>query len=632
MKKNKCVGRLILITVLCALANCWAKEKPPVQFEEKREADTTALRERSEKAWSQIVKQSDIEIAKAKLPKDDSVKIMVKEITFSGNTLVTTKKIIANMPVIFNTSNKPLKEASGEYLYDFTAVREILATPGTPRGVTARTIQGLTQYVLSIYQNKNYGGIYVYVPAETLKGEELKDGILRIDIIEAHVSNVGMKYYDADQNAVPKGYLDSNAMLGWSPVKEGKVINKKKLDDFVNLLNLNPDRYVTATVSKGDEPNTLAVNYGIYEASPWHFFAQVDNSGVKGREWNPKVGIINTNLLGRDDSFFAMYQVPWDSDWQDNYSLFGSYDFPLTGPELRLNIYGGYSAFNLSPHDSDLDFIGGGKFIGANLKYNVLQYRGWFFDVTGNISEEQSDITPFFGSTGINEAASNVRMTLLGYALDLYKRDDISNTSFGYKFTENTGGSGREEFNKSRPPVPGRVDKYFTIHTLSAAHSRILDVNRITRISSTFRWIMTEDRLPPAKMTPFGGMYSVRGYKEYELIADEGILASAQYEFDLVRYEKLKRASRADVDNEQRKEKGLKKLSPLTFIDYGHSKTNGLSGQENKTENLLSVGIGMLGEYGDNFSSAVYYGIPLRATEDTKAGSGRVNVTFMLRW
>jgi hemolysin activation/secretion protein len=180
--------------------------------------------------------------------------------------------------------------------------------------------------------------------------------------------------------------------------------------------------------------------------------------------------------------------------------------------------------------------------------------------------------------------------------------------------------------------VPGRVDKYFTIHTLSAAHSRILDVNRVTRISSTFRWIMTEDRLPPAKMTPFGGMYSVRGYKEYELIADEGILASAQYEFDLVRYEKLKRASRADVDKEQRKEKGLKKLSPLTFIDYGHSKTNGLSGQENKTENLLSVGIGMLGEYGDNFSSAVYYGIPLRATEDTKAGSGRVNVTFMLRW
>ena len=257
--------------------------------------------------------------------------------------------------------------------------------------------------MLSVYQRKNYAGIYVYVPVDALEnGKELKDGILQVNILEASVSTVGAKYYDADQNAVEKGRLDANALLGWSPAKSGKVLNRKRLDDYINLLNQNPDRYVSATVSQGAEPNTLAVNYSVYEANPWHYFIQVDNSGVKGREWNPKIGVINTNLLGRDDSFFAMYQVPWDfSDWEDNYSLFGSYDFPLTGPELRLNIYGGYSEFNLNPQDSDIDFIGGGKFIGANLKYNVLQRRGWFLDVTGSISEEKSDDTPFLGSIDI---------------------------------------------------------------------------------------------------------------------------------------------------------------------------------------------------------------------------------------
>jgi len=52
-------------------------------------------------------------------------------------------------------------------------------------------------------------------------------------------------------------------------------MNRKKLDDFVNLLNLNPDRYVSTVVGKGEEPNTLGVNYGIYEANPWHYFIQV---------------------------------------------------------------------------------------------------------------------------------------------------------------------------------------------------------------------------------------------------------------------------------------------------------------------------------------------------------------------
>ena len=155
--------------------------------------------------------------------------------------------------------------------------------PGEVREVSARTIAGLTQYILSVYQQKNYGGIYVYVPAEALKGGTgLADGILPVNIIEAHVSSVGVKYYDVNQAAVQKGRLDANAVLLWSPARQGKVLNKKQLDDFVNLLNLNPDRYVNAVVSKGGEANALAIDYGIYEANPWHWFAQVDNSGVKG--------------------------------------------------------------------------------------------------------------------------------------------------------------------------------------------------------------------------------------------------------------------------------------------------------------------------------------------------------------
>ena len=143
-----------------------------------------------------------------------------------------------------------------------------------------------------------------------------------------------------------------------------------------------------------------------------------------------------------------------DSNWKDNYSLFGSYDFPLTGPGLRLNIYGGYSEFDLSSQTSDISFVGGGKFIGANLKYNVLQTNGWFFDVIGSISEEKSTVTP---SLFPEFTASNVRMDLWGAAVDIHKRDDISNSSLGYKFTTSMGGSGEEEFSNGKD---GRGERF----------------------------------------------------------------------------------------------------------------------------------------------------------------------------
>jgi hemolysin activation/secretion protein len=619
--------RLVLVFVLTGLPILIAAEKPPQQFEEQRKTEAKQQEVETTRAKNQDVKE---QFANVKLPEDTTALLKVKEIRFSGNTLVLTSELVAKMPAIFNASDKPLTKAESKYLYNLSPVREVLSTPGQTCEISARTVQGLTQYVLSVYQQKNYGGIYVYVPAESLKGgTELKDGILPVTILEAHVLSIGTKYYDANQTVVEKGRLDANTLLGWSPVKSGKVLNRKRLDDYINLLNQNPDRYVSATVSQGAEPNTLAVNYGVYEANPWHYFIQVDNSGVKGREWNPKIGVINTNLLGRDDSFFAMYQVPLDSDWQDNYSLFGSYDFPLTGPELRLNIYGGYSAFNLTPQDSDLDFIGGGKFVGANLKYNVLQTHGWFVDVTGSISEEQSTLTPFLDSTVV--VKSKTRMDLWGLGVDIHKRDDISMSSLGYKFSTSMGGSNDNEFNNIRQGA----ERDFTIHTFSATHSRNLDPDKVTQLSSTLRWIVTEYRLPPAKMTPFGGMYSVRGYKEYETIADGGFLGSVQYEFDLVRYEKTNGASKQETENADKsksKKFSLKKLAPLVFLDFGRTDITDPTGSETPHQTFVSMGPGVTAEIGDNFSVGLYWGIALRTTERTDAGDSRVNVTLMARW
>lgn len=562
--------------------------------------------------------------AQVNLPEDTSARLVVRELRISGNTLISTERLLEYMPEIFNASDQRLSEADDLYLYDLSVIREVVARPGEPRKVSVRSIQGLTQYILSIYRGEDYSGIYVYVPEGAIvDGAELVDDILPINILEAPVSEVRIKYFDAERNEVEQGYLKRSVLEKWSPVKRDEVASQRSLDYLINLLNLNPDRHVSAIVSKGAEPNTLAVEYDVYETRPWHFFIQADNSGTSDRQWSPRVGVINTNFMGIDDRLTVLYQAALD-DFEENYSIFGSYDFPVAGPRLRLNLYGGYSEFDINPESGVIDFLGSGKFYGGVLRYNLFQRRGWFVDVSGSLSHEESNITPtseIFTNSQLALFASDVDMDLVGFGISAHRRKDMSNTSLMLNGVQNIGGSSNAEFEQARP----NADSDFTIFTAAASYSQYVDRDKIQQFRGTGRWIYPTERLVPAKMTSFGGMYSVRGYDEYEIVADGGILASLQYEYDLVRHR------RAGGDETLIREE-LRKLAPLVFVDFGRSSIKDPVATEEKHQTLLSVGVGTIFEIGENFSGAIYYGHPLKDSAGTRKGKGRINASAMIRW
>ncbi len=574
------------------------------------------------------------QVASLELPEDNTIRLRVRDIRFTGNMLITTETLIAEMPLVYNASGTPLIKAQSRDLYDLRGIRDIFNDPNQSTEVSLRSIQGLTQYILSEYTDKGYSGIYVFVPKEAIKDSvSLVDEILPIYVIEAIVSEVTTKFYDVERNEAEEGRLRRNVLESWLPVREGKVAKQKKLDNMLNLLNEDPDRYINAMVSPGSDPNTLAVQYNVYETSPWHYFVQVDNSGTDERQWSPRFGLINTNLLGYDDRFTAIYQAKPDSTYDDNYSLFGSYDFPVAGPRLRLNLYGGYSEFDINPGTGPFNFLGNGSFYGGVLRYNLLQKKGWFFDLIGSLSHEESRFKPRLFDKSLIPLltpllTSDVEMDLLSYGINIYRNTDMSSTSLGLTRTQSIGGSSQRRFWDYAPinPTGARTnaDRHFAIYSVSVNHSQYLDEKRVQQLRSTFRWIWPNERLVPAKMTSFGGMHSVRGYDEYEIIADGGILASVQYEFDLVRYSSA-------IEQETIADQKLRKLAPLAFVDYGRSRIIKPVAGEKRHEELCSIGTGLAAEFGNHISAAVYYGYPLIATDDTRRGKGRLNASLMLR-
>jgi len=310
---------LLLCLVFCVTTgNARAEaiaEPEPTKTEARLKLEEKAKEEKEKKRIA-VSKISREEIAMLDLPEDTSALMTAKELRINGNTLLTTEELLSNIPLVYNASDVPLQEAESMNLYDFRTLCDIIDEPGRPRQISARTIQGLTQCILSLYRDKGYSGIFVSVPPGALEeGRKLRDEILPINIIEAAVTSVTTNYYTPDNEIVEKGYLNPSYLQEWSPIKIGEVGKEKELSNFINLLNLNPDRYISATVSKGTEPDTLAVGYNIYEANPWHYFLQVDNAGTNDRQWSPRVGLINTNLLGIDDRLTVFFPWSWGVVW-----------------------------------------------------------------------------------------------------------------------------------------------------------------------------------------------------------------------------------------------------------------------------------------------------------------------------
>jgi hemolysin activation/secretion protein len=649
MNRDKNMARIMYCIFLCvgfcfasgyllaadSIEPTTAQPEPTLEAKAAEAQRAEAAAKRRQKAVEQSRAKLEEVITQLDLPQDTSPRITAKEVRIIGNTKVSTDRLLKNVPSVYNESDQPILQAQSSNLYDLRALQDIIIQPGRPREISSRAIQGFTKYIISAYQAKGYAGIYAYVPSDVLKDNKLRGDILLIEVIEAPVESVTTNYFTPQNERVEaeEGYLSSSALLDWSPVETGEVANQKELQEFVNLLNLNPDRYISPVISRGTEKNTLAMSYNIYEASPWHYFLQADNAGTDDRQWSPRVGLINTNLLGIDDKFTVFYQSPWDRDFAEEYSIYGSYDFPLMGPKLRLNLFAAYSQFDVDG-GGGIDFLGNGSMFGGKLRYNVFQKDDWHFDLTSSLSRETSKIRST--SSLLNEAGigvGEVEMNLWGIGFDIHRRTDMANTSITFDRVENVGGSPQRKFwdSVALSGVRENSDRDFVIYTTTANHSQYLDPDKIQRASGSLRWINPDERLVPAKMTSFGGMYSVRGYKESRIVADGGVIASVQYEYDLVEHERSKDSSETETQDTDRP--WLQKLAPLVFYDYGRTKVEETrSTGEKGDQDLSSVGVGALVEIGENFSGAVYYGYPLVSTEDTDQGDGRLNISLMMRW
>ena len=123
---------------------------------------------------------------------------------------------------------------------------------------------------------------------------------------------------------------------------------------------------------------------------------------------------------------------------------------------------------------------------------------------------------------------------------------------------------------------------------------------------------LTVDPLLSLEQFSLGGAGSVRGYRQDQLLTDNGVFASAELRVPILRIPE---------------EESLLQLTP--FIDYGYGWNSGRRGNPDPNQ-LVSVGLGLLWQTSDRFTARLDWGIPLTDVQSNQRTLQDAGILFSI--
>ena len=344
------------------------------------------------------------------------------------------------------------------------------------------------------------------------------------------------------------------AIVRHSPLKAangaqpGSLLEKRKLDAYLQRLNRLPGRRVEAAVSSTSDPGSVVLDYLVNEKRAWFAYGQVSNTGTDATSpWRERLGFTYNQLTDFDDVLALDYIT---SSITGGNAGFLSYDRPLIFPDvLRVKALGSYGEFTARDVGISLEEFTGTSWT-AGLEATWSPWRIWDtaidFTVGGawqnvmvtnrtiDLKGDASLFTPY-ASIKLERFTETMQTALsVGWETNLA---DVAGTTPDAIF-----GLGRLD-----------SDTSYNLLKFEFSHSMYIEPflfrrdfregrnwRRSTRAHELFfsvrgQQVLDGKRLIPQKQLAIGGMFSVRGYPESISGGDNVAYGTAEYRFHIPR-------------------------------------------------------------------------------------------------
>lgn len=319
-------------------------------------------------------------------------------------------------------------EFSGNTIFDTETLRQVLASV-TGRELTISQLYSAAQAIEAHY------AVAGYVAQATLPPQEVVNGIVRIEILEAAYAGVE---FEGEPPArirpeVIRKVFDAHAATG-EPLRLAEF-------DLPNLLvNDLPGVAVAGAFAPGRNPGETVLLLNTFDAPLAFGQVLVDNSGSRATGTARALGQVAFNSpLGYGDLLRADL-----AKTEGSQSFSGSYSLPLGAKGMRLTLNGNVLSYDvITPEMRDLDVSGTSLTRGFSISFPFRRSRD--LNVTFDLSNSVADLE----NSVRGDVVSDYRVGSSSIGLSGNWRDQVGGTaltSFGVSFAsgsaKGTGSSG----------------------------------------------------------------------------------------------------------------------------------------------------------------------------------------------
>ncbi len=466
---------------------------------------------------------------------------ILKKIEYQGNTIYSEDQL-----------NKIISDKIGIY----TELNEL---------------KGIMKEITGYYNNNGYITSFAYLPAQ-----KIKDGILKISIVESKISNIKI-----DGNKWTKtGYLKNNVFKA-NGIKENQVFNVNDLKKSLGKINEMSYLKGRVILQKGEDNESTQIVLNVEDRVPLTFNTGWNNQGrdLIGVQ-RSVLTVGNENITGYGDRLYASNILA-----SGTYGLNTNYFLPLGsyGTELRLGY--GYSNVRLGKEEKSRQINGTAHDFNIGLIQPLYENKN--FKVTSDISLDML------------HARTNTNKNLLHDKYDLRVLrtgiNAIEDDKTGRWISRLEVSTGLPMLGATTAHAPGEgCSKFIKINpSIVRVQALPYKTTGILKISGQYSPVT----LLPVEQLEVGGINSVRGYKEGLNFGDRGYFINLELRKTIPGLPDFKYLKLKD------------RVALAAFYDQGMTRSKGI--KANYQNFLQSVGFGFRINLAKYLYANLDFGIPL---------------------
>ncbi len=378
-------------------------------------------------------------------------------------------------------------------------------------GRTVQDVQNARDALLKAYQDKNYSSVEVTVPPQTgaggivfLQVEELTVGRLRVH---------GSRYFDINEikREVPS-------------MAEGQLIDFNQAQKELVGLNQLPDRRVTPVVQAGVVPGTMDVDLNVQDTPPLHGSLELNNRySVDTPSLRLNGALSYDNLWQLGHSIGASVQIsPQNYNKVNVFTGFYTVRFP-TIDWLSFTLQGTLQDSNVSTLGA-LDVAGRGDVLGLRTTFKLPTMGDYLetFIVGIDYKDFNQSVRAGADTTATETPTVYVPLTF-DYTGTWVDKKSLTDLDLQVVLNLRGIGSNATQFENNRFDAD-RNFIYFR-GEISRTEDLPLDLQAFGKVSGQ----VSDSPLINSEQYSLGGLGTVRGYLESEVLADDAAVVNFEF-------------------------------------------------------------------------------------------------------